>query len=424
MHHDVAIVGGGPAGACLAWSLARHGVDVVLLDRARFPRPKPCAEYLSPEASRILADMGLLEDIETAGAAQLRGMMIHAPDGTTFRGEFAAAHGFHGFRDRGVAIPRVELDAMLLDRARSAGARVIEGARVSDLLRDGDGRVRGVRTGGVHGDVRHARLVVGADGLRSIVARRLGLVRSAMWPRRMALVAHYEGVREVGAYGEMHVFHDGYLGLADVGRGRTNVALVIPVAGAHAIGGDPAAFMDSWVGAHPALARRLAVAKRLHPPMATGPFAVRARRAWAPGAALIGDAADFFDPFTGEGIYAALRGAELLSAALLESGALPVGRALDAALAAYDRARVAAFRGKWRVERLVGAAVAMPWLMNGAARALARRADLADLLVGVAGDFVPPAQVLHPRFIGAMLRAALVRPAAAGMNGRDIAPSA
>lgn len=408
MHHDVAIVGGGPAGACLAWSLAASGLDVVVLDRAHFPRPKPCAEYLSPEASRILAKMGVLEDIEAGGAAQLRGMTVHAPDGTVFRGEFAAAHGFRGFRDRGVAIPRTELDTLLVERARAAGARVIEGARVSDVLRDAQGRALGVRTGGMHGDIRRARLVVGADGLRSVVARRLGLVRSAAWPRRIALVAHYEGVRGVGAYGEMHVHRDGYLGIADVGRGRTNVALVVPAHAARTMGGDPEAFMDAWIGAHPPLADRLAPARRLAPPMATGPFAVRARRAWAPGAALVGDAADFFDPFTGEGIFAALRGAELLAGAVGTADAFASARALDTALAAYDRARTAAFRGKWRVERLVGAAVAVPWLMNRAARALSRRTDLADLLVGVAGDFVPPAQVLHPRFIAALLGAAVM----------------
>src|SRR3984885_851908 len=94
---EVLIVGGGPAGSSVAFALARAGVDVLLLDRARFPRPKPCAEYLSPEASRILSEMGALEAIEDSGAAALAGIRVRAPNGKVIAGDFAARHGFKGF---------------------------------------------------------------------------------------------------------------------------------------------------------------------------------------------------------------------------------------------------------------------------------------------------------------------------------------
>jgi flavin-dependent dehydrogenase len=126
---------------------------------------------------------------------------------------------------------------------------------------------------------------------------------------------------------------------------------------------------------------------------------VSTRRAWAPGAALVGDAAEFFDPFTGEGIYTALRGGELLGPYVHAALRAPSAREADAALGAYDRCRRHEFAGKWRVERLVALAVAAPPIVNQIARVLARRTDLADLLVGVAGDFVPPREVLRPRFL-------------------------
>jgi flavin-dependent dehydrogenase len=149
----------------------------------------------------------------------------------------------------------------------------------------------------------------------------------------------------------------------------------------------------------PQLAGRVAGARRMSPVLATGPFASHARRAWAPGAALVGDAADFFDPFTGEGIYAALRGGELLAPFALESLGAERVRDADAALARYERARRAEFRGKWMVERLIGSAVAFAPAINYFARTLEARKDMADLLVGVTGDFVPAREVLRPGYL-------------------------
>ncbi|HEX6537057.1 MAG TPA: FAD-dependent oxidoreductase [Gemmatimonadaceae bacterium] len=408
----VIVVGGGPAGASTAWHLARAGVDVLVLDRARFPRDKPCAEYLSPEASRILAKMDALAACEGAGAAPLAGMIVRAPSGERIHGDFAASHGWRGFRDRGLALRRRVLDAILLDRARAAGARVEEDARVTDLARGADGAVRGVRVidGDGHATEHRAEIVVGADGLRSVVARRLALARTARAPNRVAFVAHYRGVDGIGEYGEMHVERDGYVGLAPVDDGLTNVAMVVPRRSARGAAGDAAAFLERWLAARAHLVPRFARAERVSRVRAVGPFAHRARRGWAPGAVLVGDAADFFDPFTGEGIYAALRGGELVAPAIVNALGAARRRDANAALAAYDRERRDAFGGKWRVERLVSLAVGWPALMNLAARALSRHKEMADLFVGVTGDFVPPRAVLSARYLGRMLAAALVLP--------------
>jgi menaquinone-9 beta-reductase len=405
---EVIIVGGGPAGAATAWGLARAGIDVLVVDRDRFPRDKPCAEYLSPQASRILSDMGVLATVEAAGAARLTGMTIRAPSGVSFRGDFAASHGFRGFRSEGLSLRRLVLDAILLRHAQAAGARILEGCAVTDLVRDGTGRVTGVRLpagtdgqdSGAPGSVLSAHVVVGADGLRSVVSRRAGLAYSRRWPKRVAFVTHYRDVTGIGTTGEMHVERDGYVGLADVGGGHTTVALVVPAVAARGAGTDRAGFLDAWIARHPQLAPRFHGANRISPVRATGPFAQHARRLWVPGVALVGDAADFFDPFTGEGVYTALRGGELLTPYLCEAVRGVDARAADTALAAYERCWRHEFRGKQIVERAVGAAVAMPAVIGHVARVLARRPDMADLLIGVTGDFVPAAQVLRAGYLG------------------------
>jgi geranylgeranyl reductase family protein len=398
---EVIVVGGGPAGASTAHSLARAGVDVLVLDRAKFPRDKTCAEYLSPQASRILSDMNVLDEIERSGPAHLAGMRVRAPDGHYADGEFASTHGFHPFRDYGLAVRRTILDEIVLNGARAAGARVEELTRVTDVTKDQTGRVSGVTVIGPGGKARSltSRFVVGADGLRSVVGKRLGLTHtSRFFPKRLALVAHYRNVRDVGALGEMHVDHKGYFGIVDVGGGLMNVAVVVPMARGREIGEGRTEFFEQWIASRPHLAERFVGAERVTDVRATGPFATASRPAWVPGTALVGDAADFFDPFTGEGMYAALRGGEMLAPFIVETlrGA-PQNE--NRVLAAYERARRSEFGGKWKLERIVGMAIAYPYFLNNAAKALSRRKEMADLLVGVAGDFIPTGLVLNPRFL-------------------------
>src|SRR5829696_2911592 len=409
---DAVVVGGGPAGACAAALLARGGLRVVLLDRARFPRAKACAECLSPEAARVLDRLGVLERVDAAGPARLTGMVVRAPGGAQVRGDYLASHGYRAYRDHCLALPRTTLDPILLDAARAAGVEVREGVRVVDVERDMFGRVTGVSCASPTEAARvSAPLIVGADGLRSLVARRLGLERRAPWPRRLALVAHFRGVRELGPLVEMHVERDGFVGVADVGGGLANVSLVVPMRNARDAGGDAAGFLDRWLARRPQLAHRFANAERASPVRATGPFASHARRAWSPGAALVGDAADFFDPFTGEGIYAALRGGELLAPFAIEALGATSARAADRALARYHRARRSEFAGKWIVERLIAAAVGWAPAMNYFSRTLEARKDMADLLVGVTGNFVPAREVLRPAYLLNLFRSSTSSPA-------------
>src|SRR5213076_1074767 len=140
MQVDVAVVGAGPAGAATAILLAQRGWSTVLLDKARFPRPKICGEYLSPESSRLLDRLGVLKDVDAAGARPIRGMRIVAPDGTALVGRYPTDGPWRGYRDHALAIPREVFDRVLLDRARALPVDVRERHRVTGLRIDG-GRV-------------------------------------------------------------------------------------------------------------------------------------------------------------------------------------------------------------------------------------------------------------------------------------------
>jgi menaquinone-9 beta-reductase len=396
---QVLIVGAGPGGSAAATLLARSGLGVTLVDRAAFPREKACSEYLSPEALRILARLGALEDLEPLGAP-LYGTTVHGPRGARLDGAFARA-GHQPFRPTGLSIARRLLDARLVAGAVNAGAELLERHAVEDLIYDA-GAVAGAVVRDARGRRRviRSRLTIGADGLRSIVARRLGRQRTGH-PRRIAFVAHVAGVTGLSGSAEMHVGADGYVGLNDIGQGIANVALVVPAARARDAGGRAEDFffrtVDAWAGVHGRVGRA-DLARRV---MVTGPFAATASRVTADGALLLGDAADFFDPFTGEGIYSALRGAELLAETADAALAGP-GRVTADAMAPYRRARLRAFCGKWAVERLIGYGMHFPDLFDRAVERLARR-GLAHTLIGVTGDFVPARAVLNPVFLARML---------------------
>jgi geranylgeranyl reductase family protein len=390
---DVVVVGGGPAGSALACFLAGRGRDVLLLDAARFPRDKICGESVSPGAWPLLDAMGAAERVTSLHPHAVRGMRLVSPDGTAFRGEYRG-EGRPGF-----ALRRVALDAALLDAARDAGAEVREGARVTGLLGEG-GAVAGVlgEEGGGSRPIR-ARATVGADGRRSVVARSLGLLRENPRMRRFAVRGHWDGMEALADVGEMHVGGGGYCGVAPLSRTLANVAFVLDQRDLAPAAADLEGFYrESLRRRWPRLAERLQRARLLEPPRAIGPLALDCAAVAVPGAVLVGDAAGFYDPFTGEGITLALRTAELaareIDEALARPGTRPVPR-----LAGYERARAAATRDKFRFNRLVQVALRSPAAANAIARRLARRPDLADQLVGVAGDFVPARTVLGPRFL-------------------------
>jgi len=392
MNPDVIVVGAGPAGAATAILLAERGVSVLVLDRAAFPRPKICGEYLSPEALGILDRLAVLKMLDAAGAAQLAGMRITAPDGTTLLGSYRPIGEWHPYRGHALAVSRETLDAILIERLRALPVDFRERVRVTGILEEG-GDVAGVTAL----DAEHrtlsfrARLVVAADGRSSVVAERLGL-RAPHRLRRMALVTYVTDLSECGGVGEIFVDPPDYAILNPLAHDRVNLSVVVPLAHAKPWASRLDTFLAARVRQMPHLARRLAGARRVTAVRAMGPLAYRVGPPRVGGVLLVGDASGFYDPFTGEGIFGALRSAELAAETTVR--ALSARDCSMRALAGYERARRQAFQGKERVTRALQFLIGRRRLATLAAHALARRPAVLDLVLGVLGDYVPPAALL------------------------------
>ncbi len=395
---DVIVVGGGPAGSVTAALLAERGHRVLLLDKARFPRHKACSEYVNAAGRRLLVELGLERDLDALGAHRMEAMLIHAPGGRRFLADFAAVEP----GATALGLSRLRLDGLLLDRARAAGGEVHEGAHVRDVIVAGS-RVLGVEATieGVRETLR-APLTIGADGRHGIVARSLALEHPLRWPRRTGLVAHYRGVAGLDSWGEMHVFQGGYAGLAPLEDGLTNVAFVADSATVAGRDEPLDAFFARGLLGIPEVASKLAGAERVGGIRGVGPMAHRARRVAGDGFLLVGDAANFLDPFTGDGVYEALRGAHL--AAPVADAALRAGDVSVGQLASYRAARRRAFWARRRVAWLVQGFISTPGLMDYATARLAQRQTPSTTLSGVLGGLRPAHEALSPLFLARLLR--------------------
>ncbi|GAC1324196.1 MAG: geranylgeranyl reductase family protein [Chloroflexota bacterium] len=396
---DVIVAGAGPAGSVTAILLARLGYQVRLVDARHFPRSKPCGEFMSPGVMNTLRRLDLEVALRQIPPRDVAGMNIIGPSGASMQVEYQV----DGVRRDAITLRRVDLDTQLVRLAAAEGVEVCEGVRVRGP-RLNDGTVVGL-VASRHGqeDVMRARLTVVADGAQSALARALGLRKPARWPVRLGLVAHYEeNPGFTFTHGQMHVGHGGYCGIAPLPDGRLNVAMVLRADAVRSSRLPAKAVFEQWIRSHRALAQDLEPHSRSSPVFGIGPVGSRAVRPWFPGALLVGDAAGFFDPFTGEGIFRALNGAEM--AAQVAHDALTRGDVSASTLSAYGTLRSERFRDKQAVTSLVQLFVQYPRLMAYALPRLARRPVPYQALSGALGDLADAREFLRPSVLWSALR--------------------
>lgn len=304
--YDVLVIGAGPAGAAVSISLAQKGYQVLLLEKSHFPRPKLCGEFLAPECRPALDRLGVLNRIHEAGARPIVRWKLIALDG---RNVEVPMSWISGNDSPALGLSRARLDQILLEQARESGVDAREGVLVAPRLRpEGNDFVIDASEAGKGGLEFRASLVIDASGRNSVFRAKATADRASA--RLFGCKIHMQELAGLEELGELFFFRNGYGGVSNVEDGRTNLCFLTTEATLREAKGDRERLLDLTLRSNPAGRVRLQGAEFSGSWLGTGPITY-GRRPSTPGLLTLGDAFAFIDPFTGSGIYLALRGGEL-----------------------------------------------------------------------------------------------------------------
>ncbi|HEV2778277.1 MAG TPA: geranylgeranyl reductase family protein [Actinophytocola sp.] len=376
---EVIVVGAGPAGSTAATYLARAGLDVLVLEKSRFPREKVCGDGLTPRGVKQLIDLGV-DTREEAGWLHNRGLRVIG-GGVRLELDWPDLATFPPY---GVVRPRLDFDELLARTAQRAGARVLEQTTVTGAVTDErSGRVVGVsaKAGPDRVPVTYrAPIVLACDGVSARLALSVGIDKNDARPMGVAVRRYYASPRSKDDYLESHLelwdrsdpaepkLLPGYGWIFGMGDGTVNVGLGI-LSTSKAFGStDYRALLRSWLDGTPeewGLREHNAAGKVGG---AALPMGFNRTPHYSPGLLLVGDAGGMVNPFNGEGIGYAMESAKLAAECVVQALARREGPARERALAGYPLALKQSLGSYYRLGNLFSRLIGNPRVMRVATR--------------------------------------------------------
>ena len=371
---DVIVVGAGPAGATTAFYLAQSGLDVLLLEKSRFPREKVCGDGLTPRAVKTLVNMGISVS-EQDGWVRNKGLRVIGA-GKRLELPWPDLASYPGY---GLVRTRLDLDETLARRAQQAGARLLEGITVTGPVRDErTGRITGVvakpADGGEDRTYR-ARVVVAADGNSSRLSVAMGLRKRDDRPLGVAVRTYYKTPRHDDDYLESWLdlwdgdrLLPGYGWIFGMGDGTSNVGLGLLNTSAAFGHTDYHALLRKWLKGMPA-EWGYTEENRTQPIRGAAlPMGFNRTPHYHQGLLLVGDAGGMVNPFNGEGIAYAMESGEILARTIVQALARSRRAETERVLAGYPHALSQAYGGYYALGRQFVKLIGKPALMSFATK--------------------------------------------------------
>jgi geranylgeranyl reductase family protein len=397
---DVIVVGAGPAGSTTAYYLAQAGLDVLLLEKSRFPREKVCGDGLTPRGVKALVAMGISVS-EQDGWVRNKGLRVIGA-GKRMELPWPELSSYPGY---GLVRPRTDLDQMLARRAQQAGARLHEGVTVTGpVLDDRTGRITGVTAKSADGDGRNSaersyrgRIVVAADGNSSRLSVAMGLRKRDDRPLGVAVRTYYRSPRHDDDYLESWLdlwdgdrLLPGYGWIFGMGDGTSNIGLGLLNTSAAFQHTDYHALLRKWLAGMPA-EWGFTEENRTQPIRGAAlPMGFNRTPHYYHGLLLAGDAAGMVNPFNGEGIAYAMESAEILARTIVQALARARRAETERVLAGYPRALSEAYGGYYAVGRVFSKAIGRPGLMRFATKHSMSRPALMGFALKLLANLTDP----------------------------------
>jgi menaquinone-9 beta-reductase len=371
---DVIVVGAGPGGSAAAYHMARHGLRVLLLEKAVFPREKVCGDGLTPRATRQLIRMGV-DTSEKAGWLQNKGLRVIG-GGVRLELDWPDLASFPNY---GLVRTRLDFDDMLARRAAEAGAQLRTGVRVIAPVLDGDDRVIGVRAqegAGAEPVEYRAPLVVAADGVSGKLPLALGLTKRDDRPIGVAVRRYYrspvradddylESWLELRSAQDRERLLPGYGWIFGLGDGRVNVGLGILNSSSAFGRTNYRALLEDWLGTTPAEWGMRDEVNADGPTLGAAlPMGFNRVPHYTRGVMLVGDSGGMVNPMNGEGIAYAMESGELAAEVAVQALARPEGQQREHALRAYPAELTQRFGGYYRVGGVFVKLIGNPQIMR------------------------------------------------------------